>query len=109
VVIKYKQTNLTGTMSSDAQCKEPNARFTMAPLKPLCVRVFRNMCVKLSYSACIQLKFWTRQKHKGFKGTVVNQALYSLHEGSIEITLTVPLKNILSHCFKLENKANSCL
>ena len=28
---------------------------------------------------------------KAFKGTVVNQALSCLHEGSIEITLTVPL------------------
>ena len=28
---------------------------------------------------------------KGFKGTVVNRALPSLHGGSLEITLTVPL------------------
>ena len=30
---------------------------------------------------------------KGFKGTIVNRALPSLHEGSLEIMLTVPLKN----------------
>ena len=29
---------------------------------------------------------------KAFKGTVVNQALSSLHEGSLKIALTVPLK-----------------
>ena len=28
---------------------------------------------------------------KAFKGTFINQALPSLHGGSIEITLTVPL------------------
>ena len=33
----------------------------------------------------------TRRTHKGFKGTVVNRALPSLHEGSLEIALTVPL------------------
>ena len=30
------------------------------------------------------------RSQKGFKGTVVNQALPSLHEGSLENTLTVP-------------------
>ena len=29
---------------------------------------------------------------KAFKGAVVNQALSSLHEGSLKIALTVPLK-----------------
>ena len=39
---------------------------------------------------------------KAFKGTVVNRALLSLHEGSLKITLTVPLKanyDILKTCF----------
>ena len=34
---------------------------------------------------------------KGFKGTVVNRALLSLHEGSLEITLTVPLTIAQNH------------
>ena len=29
---------------------------------------------------------------EGFEGTVVNRALSSLHRGSLEITLTVPLR-----------------
>ena len=33
------------------------------------------------------------QLDKAFKGTVVNRALPSLHGGSLEITLTVPLKS----------------
>ena len=33
---------------------------------------------------------YTRQTHKGFKGTVVNRVLPSLHGGSLEIMLTVP-------------------
>ena len=32
---------------------------------------------------------------KAFKGTVVNQALTSLHTGSLEITFTVPLTKLL--------------
>ena len=35
------------------------------------------------------LRSW---QYKGFKGTVVNRALPSLPIGSLEITLTVPLK-----------------
>ena len=31
------------------------------------------------------------ESNKGFLGTFVNQALPSLHVGSLEITLTVPL------------------
>ena len=40
---------------------------------------------------------------KAFKGTVVNQALPSLHEGSHEITLTVPLIEVLIIHYVLEN------
>ena len=29
---------------------------------------------------------------EGFKGTILNRALPSLHGGSLEITLTVPLR-----------------
>jgi len=36
---------------------------------------------------------------KGFKGTVVTRELPSLHEGSLEITLPLPLKGVL-----IENK-----
>ena len=36
---------------------------------------------------------------KAFKGTVVNRALPSLHEGSLEITRTVPLIIIISEQF----------
>ena len=39
-------------------------------------------------------QFWNRihiWPDKAFKGTVVNQALAYLYEGSLEITLTVPL------------------
>ena len=36
----------------------------------------------------------------GFKGTVVNRALLSLHGGSLEITLTVPLMCLFSDEFR---------
>ena len=35
-------------------------------------------------------------KKKGFKTTVVNRALSSLHRGSLEITITIPLNRILT-------------
>ena len=38
--------------------------------------------------------FWAG---KGFKGSVVNRALSSLHGGSLEITLTVPLTFLIRH------------
>ena len=34
-----------------------------------------------------------RSSEKGFKGTVVNRAKSSLHEGMLETTLSVPLNN----------------
>ena len=58
---------------------------------------YRDMCVNVSKSACmISWKFrcslrtvctvWTQRTHKGFKATVVNLVMQSIHEGSIEIT-----------------------
>ena len=38
--------------------------------------------------------FWSDQ---GFKGTVVNQALQSFNGGSLDTTLTVPLKQFFFH------------
>ena len=37
---------------------------------------------------------------KAFKGTVVNQTLPSLHEGSLAILLTVPLKSSFQELYK---------
>ena len=34
--------------------------------------------------------------NKGFRGTVVSRALRALHRGSLEITLTVPLRMMIS-------------
>ena len=34
--------------------------------------------------------------HKGFKGTVVNRGLPSLHGGSLDIILTVPLCTLIA-------------
>ena len=35
--------------------------------------------------------------NKAFKGIVLNWALSSLHEGSLDIMLTVPLTSVLLH------------
>ena len=43
---------------------------------------------------------------RAFKGTVVNQALPSLHGGSLEITLTVPLALNISFWVKICSKGN---
>ncbi len=48
----------------------------------------------------------TRLTVKGFKGTIVNRALSSLHGGSREITLTVPLWNIYSDIVSWQNQVS---
>ena len=48
---------------------------------------------KLTEKCCYLSHLWSDQ---AFKGIVVNQALTSLHVGSLKITLTVPLKVFVS-------------
>ena len=62
----------------------------------LCESDLRISCLKAEMEKLTEI----RQKNdgifsdKGFKGTVVNRALPSLHKGSLEITLTVPLMQL---------------
>ena len=75
----------------------------------LVCRVQRYLCVNFSKPSWIQLQFqsnWiqagfdkfkhtylcTPRTHKGFKGTVVNRALLSLHGRSIEGVISFPFK-----------------
>ena len=59
-------------LSSDPICKEDNE--------------YKRVLISLR----TQISVRTRT-HKGFKGTVVNHLLPSLHEDSVNITLTAPL------------------
>ena len=76
--------------SSYPLCKYGNARFTMMPLTAMSDQVWirHQVLVSLNYSFLICGFF-----AKG-NGTVVNGALLSMHGGSLEITLTVPLSRI---------------
>jgi len=38
---------------------------------------------------------FSTKTHKGFKGTVVDQTYPPIHRGSLEITLTVPLRSFI--------------
>ena len=68
-----------------------NAWFTTVPLKPLSYKKnVENKIVFLSLIPlfCHAIHAWS---DKAFNGNVVDRALASLHGGSLEITLTVPL------------------
>ena len=98
-----------GTVSV-ISCKEVTARFTTYPWNlSVFVKKYRDMCVNVSKSTCINsCKFQTeRNEHRNFqlimqkdfihfhtamKGTVMNRAVTSSYEGSLKITLTVPLR-----------------
>ena len=94
----------------DPQCKDGNARCTMVPLKTFSNQVWiRNqfgrliiiICAFCRNMICEELselnKFktlkttisFTLLTRKGFRGVVLNQALPSFHEGSLEITITI--------------------
>ena len=83
-------------ISSDTPCTHGNVRFTTVPLKPFADHLedfhillyFRNAKVNFVENPHTN----TYLTDEGFEGTVVNQALSSLHGESHEITLTVPLK-----------------
>ena len=88
IVLYHKRT--ISVISSDPPCKYGNAR------------MYNVKCTKVSLKPANENISLNKQKDgylihtwsvKAFKGTVVNQALPSLHGGSLEITLTVPVKN----------------
>ena len=57
------------------------------------ILVFTALCVQSKFNAMHTPEFSaTPRAHKGFKGR--NRVLPSLHGGSLEITLTVPLRRI---------------
>ena len=70
------------------------------------LKKYRLLCTQRSWAALWgfqagsnmfkQRDLSTRWTGKDFKGTVVNRTLPSLHEGSLEITLTVPLRQVCS-------------
>ena len=70
---------------------------------PHCFLSARSAQVTFFEKPKMKINSWKEQKHAyliytwsdmDFKGTVVNRALPFLHEGSLKITLTVPLNNI---------------
>ena len=86
-----------------------NVRFTMVTLKSLADHLddfhiflyFRNAQVNFVENPHLKLISFRNYKHwylihtrpdEGFEGTVVNQALSSLHRESVEISLIVPFK-----------------
>ena len=81
-----------GVISSDSPGKEGNARFTTVPLKDLCVRVVqRYVSKRIEIHLYISCKFrralhWVQIVWKGYKGTVVNQALPSLYGGHLKLS-----------------------
>ena len=81
-----------GVISSDSPGKEGNARFTTVPLKDLCVRVVqRYVSKRIEIHLYISCKFrralhWVQIVWKGYKVTVVNQALPSLYGGHLKLS-----------------------
>ena len=103
LILKSKGLNLfQGTVSAISSDKEDNAQFTMVPFKAfwssmkyiwmflLQENVFELLETKTlkPWETIISTRYWS---DKGFRGTFVNSALSSLHGGSLEIKLTVPL------------------
>ena len=85
----------------DPPCKDGNARFTTIPLKPVSdkkkYKRYRRFSDSKSplFLLISPLVFFAHdtfeEKSQSFKVTVLNRTLSSLHEGSLEITHTVPL------------------